>query len=127
MEQYFKYIDKVSKECLGLPLKVNEKDTDTWFLVFNKKKLACFIVLHPETNLIKDVCVSNFFSKKEKSSDTVKEGMKTIYTKTGTNPKLIVENNLQTYNELIKMYLSYGFILTKNDGRLTTLEMKNEE
>jgi len=124
MKTYIPKIKKVAKESQDKEVQIDEKDTDKWILVFNEKKLAAFIVIDPTTNIIKEVCVSNFASKKNKASEPVKEGIALILKNScpeKIKPTILLENNLPQYNQIVKLYLSFGFKLNKNDGKLTIL------
>jgi superfamily II DNA or RNA helicase len=124
MKTYIPKIKKVSKESQDKEVEINEKDTNKWILVFNKKKLASFVVVDPITNIIKEVCVSKFASKNNNASEPVNEAINEILKNScpkNMRPSILIENSLPQYNQLVKLYLSFGFKLNKNDGHMTIL------
>ena len=117
---YIKKIEQLMFECFDVKkykLDLNKK----WILILVKKKIAGILTI--DNNIIQNLCVSKLFRKKGLSKLAIQTAISDISNPLDT-PILLVNNKDKNYSKIIKMYTEYGFIITKNDNTITTMEFK---
>jgi len=117
-KEYIKQIVALMGECYGIQRFRAEINDDRWVLVF-KKKLVGFITIR--NNLIYYVCVT----KNYRRGGIAKEAIGAA-TRTAGISTLHVNNRDKNYKKLVRMYKSFGFVITKDDGRITTMNYSAE-
>lgn len=118
---YLKDIQKLMNECFKVKKYVPEIDDKRWIMVFSKKKLVGFVVIDSD-NIIWNVCVATNYRRRGIGKQAIQTAVNDVCPK--DNPRLLVDNHGKDYKKLVALYISYGFVLVKNDGKITTMEFK---
>lgn len=120
---YTKQIEKLYSECFGIKKYRPEVDSKRWFMVFLRKKMVAFLTSDTKNiNVIDTVCVAENYRRRGIAKDALAYAVNKVWCP--VNPRLMVDNREKMYNKLLKLYKKYGFTVTKNDGKITTLEFK---
>ena len=123
-KDYMKNIEKLMFECFKLKKYKPDIDDKQWIFVFSKKKMVALLTVDTK-NIIWNVCVAKNYRAMGIAKQAINHVVKDVCPR--NNPRLIVDNRGKTYNKLIKLYKSYGFIVIKDDGKYTTMEFKCEQ
>ena len=122
-KDYTKNIEKLMFDCFKLKKYKPDIDDKQWIFVFSKKKMVALLTVDKK-NIIWNVCVAKNYRAMGIANQAINHVVKDVCPR--NNPRLLVDNRDKTYNKLIKLYKSYGFIVIKDDGRYTTMEFKCE-
>lgn len=116
-------VAKMTEECFGEKKYVPEIGEDIWVFVYIRN-LVSYLVLD-KNNVIKRMCVSKKYRRQNIPVESTSAAVESIMRRTGlNNVNLIVENRAKDYKKLISMYTSFGFSITKDDGKNTVMVFK---
>lgn len=121
-KELFKDIAKSMKECFNTEKFKPELDTNTWFLVFSRKKVVGFVMLDKE-GYLHNVCVSKGYRRSGIPTEAMQMIARKIFSLKGKNPILRVENSANNFKGLVRKYKSFGFQITIADNRYTYMEV----
>ena len=120
-KEYLKDIQKLANECFAVKKYVPDIDDKLWVMVFSRKKLVGFLTID-KNNVIWNVCVATNYRRRGIAQQAIQVAVDDVCPL--NNPRLLVDNRGKDYKKLLKLYISYGFTLVKNDGKITTMEFK---
>ena len=118
-KQYSNYIKKLMLKCFNINnYKIDNNNLLSWVMIFNKRKLIGFITLDKlDKNKISSICIS--LSKKKLFKKALIDAFDYLDV---VNPRIIVDNKDKRSIKLIRLYISYGFTIIKNDIDNTTMQ-----
>ncbi len=122
-----KDITKLMGECFGnTRYRISQDDTNTWVLVFLRKKLVGFITIDNE-NILWNVCVAKNYRRQGIAGQAMQIAVSNACSIRGKNPSLLVDNRNKDSNKLIRLYQSFGFNIDKTEGQFTYLSIPCEK
>ena len=109
-----KAVAKLMKDCFKIDKYRHEINDDTWVMAY-LKKLAGFIVLR-KGKIIR-ACVAGNYRREDIPRDVMKR--LTEFSNVNT---IVMDNREKNYMSTLRRYKTYGFAVTKDDGKTTILE-----
>ena len=119
-KEYLKDIQKLMLECFNVKKYVPDIDSKQWLFVFLRNKLVGFLII--KVNVISTVCVATNYRRRGIAKNAIAKALEDLCKI--KNPRLLLDNNMKTYDKLLKLYTEYGFTLIKKDEKITTMEFK---
>jgi len=113
-----KDISKLMGECFDTKKYKPPIDDNTWVLVFSRKKVVGFITVD-ENDVLWNVCVAKNYRRQGIATEAIKQAVQYICNKRGKEPTLMVDNRNKDVKKLVRMYISFGFIVDHTDARYT--------
>jgi hypothetical protein len=120
-KEYLKDIQKLMTECFAVKKYIPDIDDKKWVIVFSGQKLVGFLTIDNK-NVIWNVCIATNYRRRGIAQQAIQIAVEDACPL--VSPKLLVDNKGKEYKKLYKLYMSYGFTLVKNDGKITTMEFK---
>ena len=108
-------------ECFAVKKYIPDIDDKKWVIVFSGQKLVGFLTIDNK-NVIWNVCIATNYRRRGIAQQAIQIAVEDACPL--VRPKLLVDNKGKEYKKLYKLYMSYGFTLVKNDGKITTMEFK---
>ena len=119
-KEYLKDIQKLMLECFNVKKYVPDIDSKQWLFVFLRNKLVGFLII--KVNVISTVCVATNYRRRGIAKNAIAKALEDLCKI--KHPRLLLDNNMKTYDKLLKLYTEYGFTLIKKDEKITTMEFK---
>lgn len=116
-------ITKLMDECFGIKKYRVPIANDRWVLAFSRKKLVGFVTVDKK-NVLWNVCVAKGYRRIGIAKTAIEQITKEACRWDGKNPSLFVKNTDKNYKKLIRMYKSFGFDVTSDDGEFTYMIYK---
>jgi len=110
-----KLVISLMKDCFKIDRYRHEINDDQWTLAYLRKKLVAFVIVRG--NKIIRACVAKGYRRQNHPKEVM-----AALTQAARVSIIELDNRDKLYRSVLRMYKTFGFAVTKDDGRTTTLE-----
>ena len=119
---HLKDISRLMSDCYNLKKFKPDLNDDLWIIAFSKKKMVGFVTLGRD-DVITNVCIAKNYRRSNIPVDAMGQIYKYICNLRKA-PVLVVDNLLNDYKRLVRMYESFGFEIEERNDKTTTMRHK---
>ena len=116
---HFNDISRLMSDCYNVKKFKPDLNDDLWIIAFSKKKMVGFVTLG-RNDVITNVCIAKNYRRSNIPISAMDQINKYICTLRKA-PVIIVDNLLNDYKRLVRMYESFGFEVQQRNDKTTIM------
>lgn len=120
-KEYIKELAKIAGDFFGDKNYRIDMNNDTWIVIFLRKKIVGAVVL--TSKKIKNIFIAKNYRRQGIPQDALSQ---TFEKYEQIEPNISLENNNKNIDKNIKMFIKFGFKITKSDDKYTYMQFSGE-